>query len=399
MSASHSELGQLLLDASAYVHLGQVLLEPRSSRRQTPERITIFTDAQAAIRRLASEEPGPGQQYALQSRKHIAALRRARPGIIIEIRWCPAHKGVEGNEKADEWAKVAAEEPDTRGMEWLNYSDRTEERQMPLPRSLANLKREISEKKWVEARRWAGGRASRKKCKMPESHKPDGTIAENTKRLASKYYQLKTGHARTGQYLHWAKVRPTAQCWWCQCPSQTRDHLFKVCPERKMQQKILWAEVQKETGRWKSRWTVRDLLADGRCGQAVLDFLSSTDVVGWYRRWKGDARSEVSEWELRERREREGEQEAEAEGLGAAGIGSRRGAAAVPAHGLIRGIGSRGVGRWARFLLLFPLWFPLCAPIFSGQAWAEGKGELATCRHRADSGREKWIKCTPPQSR
>jgi len=27
--------------------------------------------------------------------------------------------------------------------------------------------------------------------------------------------------------------------------------------------------------------------------------------------------------------------------------------------------------------------------IFSGKAWAEGKGELATCRHRADSGREK----------
>jgi hypothetical protein len=26
--------------------------------------------------------------------------------------------------------------------------------------------------------------------------------------------------------------------------------------------------------------------------------------------------------------------------------------------------------------------------IFSGKAWAEGKGELATCRHRADSGRE-----------
>jgi len=52
---------------------------------------------------------------------------------------------------------------------------------------------------------------------------------------SSRYYQLKTGHARTGQYLHWAKVRPDAQCWWCKCPSQTRDHLFKVCPEWKMQ--------------------------------------------------------------------------------------------------------------------------------------------------------------------
>jgi len=94
-------------------------LEPASRRQTTPERITIFTDAQAASRRMASEEPGPGQQqYALQARKHIAALRRARPGIAIELRWRPAHKGVEGNEKTGEWAKVAAEEPDTRGVGW-----------------------------------------------------------------------------------------------------------------------------------------------------------------------------------------------------------------------------------------------------------------------------------------
>jgi len=86
-----------------------------ASRNTTPERVTIFTDAQAAIRRMASEELGPGQQYALQARKHIATLRRARPGITIEIRWCPAHKGIAGNQTADEWAKVAAEKPDTHG--------------------------------------------------------------------------------------------------------------------------------------------------------------------------------------------------------------------------------------------------------------------------------------------
>ena len=38
-------------------------------------------------------------------------------------------------------------------VEWLSYSGRAEARAMPLPRSLANLKREVSEKKWVEVRR------------------------------------------------------------------------------------------------------------------------------------------------------------------------------------------------------------------------------------------------------
>ena len=99
-----------------------------------------------------------------------------------------------------------------------------------------------------------------------------------------------------------------------------RDHLFKVCPEWKMQQKILWADVKMETERWKSRWTDRDLLADGRCGQAVLDFLSSTDVGRLVPALEGgDARSEVSEWERRERREWEEEREVEAEEVGAVG--------------------------------------------------------------------------------
>ena len=124
-------------------------------------------------------------------RKHIAKLQRVIPGITIEIRWCPAHEGVEGNEKADEWAKLVAEELDARGeeaLEWFAYLDRPEAHSMPLPRSLANIKQEIAKKKW------ARGRTSKKKYKMPESQRPDGTVAGSTKRLASRYYQLRTGH-------------------------------------------------------------------------------------------------------------------------------------------------------------------------------------------------------------
>jgi ribonuclease HI len=121
-------------------------LESAARRQSPPYTVTIFSDAQAAIRRMASEDPGPGQMYAIAARKHIAALRKARPNISIEIRWCPSHKGVPGDEKADEWAKLAAEEPDTHGSEWLYYTDREGRRGMPLPRSLAHLKREFSEK-------------------------------------------------------------------------------------------------------------------------------------------------------------------------------------------------------------------------------------------------------------
>ena len=190
---------------------------------------------------------------------------------------------------------------------WPSSLGRTEARVAPLPQSLANLKRGISEKKWAEARQWAGGQTSKKKYQLPECQRPDGTVAGSTKRLASRFYQLKTGHCLTGQYLNWTKSRPTPQCWWCRYRTQTRDHLFKECPEWKPQQKILWAEVKKETGKWKDRWRVRDLLADRRCSLAVLDFLSTTDVG---RRVPGveedDAVSAVSELEVLEWMEEQG---------------------------------------------------------------------------------------------
>jgi len=73
--------------------------------------------------------------------------------------------------------------------------------------------------------------------------------------------------------------------------------------------------VRKERGRGKDRFTIRDLLADGRCSQAVLDFLSTMDA-GRLVTAEEDAGSEVSEWERRKHREREEERRAGAEELG-----------------------------------------------------------------------------------
>jgi len=57
-----------------------------------------------------------------------------------------------------------------------------------------------------------------------------------------------------------------------------------------------------ETGKLRGRWKIRDLLADGRCSQAVLDFLSATDM-GRRVPAEEDTVSEVSEAELRDREE------------------------------------------------------------------------------------------------
>ena len=65
-----------------------------------------------------------------------------------------------------------------------------EARAVPRPRSLADLKRGISEKKWVEARQWAGVRTSKTKYRVPKSQRPGGTAAGSTERLASRFCRV-----------------------------------------------------------------------------------------------------------------------------------------------------------------------------------------------------------------
>jgi len=112
-------------------------------------------------RRKTSDDPGPGQKYAIMARKHIAALRAKEPGVCIEIRWSPSCQGIEGNENADEWAKQAADEPDAHGVVWLDFKDPhgiVRKRRFPLPMPLANFKRNFSE---LKVRRPLTGSAER----------------------------------------------------------------------------------------------------------------------------------------------------------------------------------------------------------------------------------------------
>jgi len=57
-------------------------LETATRRPTTPERVTIFTGSETAIKRMASEEPG--SDVPAPGKKHIVVLRRARPDIIVE---------------------------------------------------------------------------------------------------------------------------------------------------------------------------------------------------------------------------------------------------------------------------------------------------------------------------
>jgi len=96
---THMGWGQEAFDAECAA-LARTL-QVAATRNHAVGTATIFTDAQAAIWRMMSDDPGPWQKYALEARRNIAALRAKEPDIKIEIRWCPSRQGIEGNEVAN----------------------------------------------------------------------------------------------------------------------------------------------------------------------------------------------------------------------------------------------------------------------------------------------------------
>ena len=120
--------------------------------------------------------------------------------------------------------------------------------------------------------------------------------------MASRYFQLLSGHAMTAPFLkeRWGWT-DTDTCWWCDGGRQSRDHLFKECKRWEKEIGELWKEVGMISGRreggdspFKSRrgfgfhvkqararpsnTTVRELLSSDRYTEAVLRFLGTTRV-------------------------------------------------------------------------------------------------------------------------
>ena len=78
--------------------------------------------------------------------------------------------------------------------------------------SLAHLKRGITERKWVEECSWIESRLSKHHAYRPRKRmRPDPTPAKASKAVASRYYQLRTGHALIGPYLKKIGKRPRSQ--------------------------------------------------------------------------------------------------------------------------------------------------------------------------------------------
>jgi len=270
-------------DAEMYAMSEAMKIADEMAEEKEVVRVTVFTDSQATLGRIQSDEPGPGQVLALWTMNWGDAL--ARKNIQVEYQWVPAHKGIEGNEEADQQATKVA----------YKHCGSYTETQYPLPSldymSFSHVSWKLSKLKWEESKKEIEemGMKSRHSYQYHLVKRGgNSAVMEARKTIVARFYQLKSGHALIAKYLLRIGKRRDMKCWWCGHEYQTRDHLFKWCKKWKREQKRLWVDgqeggegyegIEKVFKKPKISLPMSLVFAEEKCSQALMDFLFHTDV-------------------------------------------------------------------------------------------------------------------------
>ena len=81
--------------------------------------VTIFTDSQPAITATIKPRKQSGQSFIKAAIQSLERLKSCFPETPIVIKWIPGHRDIHGNERADEAAKHAAQNPITHPQQTL----------------------------------------------------------------------------------------------------------------------------------------------------------------------------------------------------------------------------------------------------------------------------------------
>ena len=98
-----------------------------------------------------------------------------------------------------------------------------------------------------------------------------------------RYYQLLTGHAAIGSFLHDRMTGPqqldSDGCWWCNSGArQSRHHLFIECRAWAPQTRTLWRRIGEDCHWEHPRAPALRYLWKEEATEVVLEFLESTRV-------------------------------------------------------------------------------------------------------------------------
>ncbi|ODM15123.1 hypothetical protein SI65_09362 [Aspergillus cristatus] len=238
--------------------VGVVEALQEAEKQATRDPVTILLDSQAAIARLRHTRVGPGQVAAIEAANLAQGLVSRGQAVTIQ----PA-------------AKAAATRPPiptggTQGLLSLAHLQRTQ----------TEATREAREK-WLREAMAKRTPAAQRTYRPHRGWRLDPAAAGAPKALASRYYQLKMGHAAIGPYLQRVQAQESAACQGCGAPRESVHHLLLECRERAGPRRTLFQGLR-EAGA--PRPATREihpevrLFGDPRATPAILRYLQDTGV-------------------------------------------------------------------------------------------------------------------------
>ncbi|TFY52504.1 hypothetical protein EVJ58_g9980 [Rhodofomes roseus] len=204
--------------------LGVILIARELSARVA----SCAADNTACLQASRNRKPHPGHYLIDKLLRDVDRLQRRHPGIRFTLRWVPGHKGVEGNEMADEEAKKAARGDESEAAllpSWLRAG---------LPISLSKVRQTFNEVLAERAKEeWrASPRAERMDRINPDL--PSKGYCKLTEQLprrhASILFQLRTEHAPLQRHLHRIQRADSPSCPNCNMAQETVYHFLMECP-------------------------------------------------------------------------------------------------------------------------------------------------------------------------
>ncbi|KAH9019426.1 hypothetical protein EDB85DRAFT_2153746 [Lactarius pseudohatsudake] len=164
---------------------------------------TIGVDNQAAIKALSSKLNKPGHYIAAEALSMAAKIRKERgKKYALTVRWTAGHTGIEGNEEADEEAKKVAEGTSSPASLLPTLLKKGIKTSKSAVKQALHAKRKTKwREEWEKSTRY-------EKTKRFDPSLPSRKFIEliSNKKLsramASKMFQLRTGHIPLNAYLH-----------------------------------------------------------------------------------------------------------------------------------------------------------------------------------------------------
>ena len=215
----------------------------------------------------------------------------------MDLIWTPGHEEIEGNEKADAEAKLAATGESTTVNQLPQF---LRWKQLPTSISATRQTLKINWKKRWQAE-WAVSPRYERTCAIDKFLPSDNylhIISQLKQNQASLLTKLRTRHVPLNQILHRIKCSDTPECPHCHQGSiETLSHYLLFCPHYIRARTLLQHRLPRNS------FTLSHLLSDRKCIPLLLRFIDNT---GRFKATFGEVRPEanfvITEKEIKEKR-------------------------------------------------------------------------------------------------